>query len=142
MNASKPNHLAHWSLLLAGAAAAVLMPLAAAHAAPPAELLAAYTKAAGAPASAERGQKMFTTKGKGDFEWSCSTCHTGDPTKEGKHAISGKPIPPLAPSANKERFTSRTKAEFHFTLNCKDVLTRECTVAEKADVMAWVLSFK
>ncbi|MBL0090649.1 MAG: DUF1924 domain-containing protein [Ideonella sp.] len=142
MKASKPTRLAHWTLLLAGVAAAVLMPLAAAKAATPAELLAGYTKAAGAPASAERGQKLFTTQGKGDFEWSCSTCHTGDPTKLGKHAISGKAIPPLAPSANKERFTARNKTEFHFNLNCKDVLTRECTAAEKADVMAWLLTFK
>jgi mono/diheme cytochrome c family protein len=127
-------------------ACALLLPpllgVSAAQAATPAELLAAYTKAAGAPPSAERGQKLFTTKGPGDFGWSCASCHTDDPTKVGKHAASDKPVPPLAPSANKQRFTTHNKVEFHFNLNCKDVLNRECTSAEKADVMAWLLSFK
>ena len=127
------------------ACALLMTPLLAAtavQAATPAELLAGYTKAAGAPASAERGKKLFTTKGPGDFGWSCSSCHTEDPTKVGKHDSSGKPVPPLAPSANKQRFTSSSKVEFHFNLNCKDVLNRECTPGEKADVLAWLLSFK
>jgi mono/diheme cytochrome c family protein len=126
------------SLVLAVAAG--LMPVALA--ATPAELLASYTAKAKAPASAERGQKMFTTNFGGDFGWSCSTCHTADPTKVGKHAISEKPIPPLAPSATPTRFTNANKAELHFALNCKDVVGRECTAGEKADVLSWLLTFK
>ena len=142
MNASKPTPLSHWPLLLAGVAAAVLMPLAAAHAAPPAELLAAYTKAAGAPASAERGQKLFTTDFGRILGLRCASCHGPDPTARGKDQVSEKPIPALAPAANPARFTDRTKVENAFRLNCKDVVGRECNAGEKADVMAWLISLK
>lgn len=113
-----------------------------AQAATPAELLAGYVKQAGAPASPERGQRLFTTKFDGDFNWSCATCHTADPSKAGTHAVSGKTVKPLAPAVNPERFTNLTHVEFHFKLNCKDVIGRECTAAEKADVMSWLLSVK
>lgn len=111
-------------------------------AATPAELLAGYVKQAGAPGSPERGQRLFTTKFDGDFNWSCATCHTADPSQTGKHAVSGKPVEPLAPAANPQRFTNLTQVEFHFRLNCKDVIGRECTAGEKADVMSWLLSVK
>ena len=140
MKASKPTRLAHWTLLLAGVAAAVLMPLAAAKAATPAELLAGYTKAAGAPASAERGQKLFTTTGTKD--WSCSSCHGATPTGTGKHASTGKAIQPLAPAANAERFADPAKTEKWFRRNCNDVLGRECSAGEKADVLAWLMTLK
>lgn len=113
-----------------------------AQAAKPAELLAEYTAAAKAPASPERGKALFTKDFNTDMGWTCSSCHTTDPTKPGKHASSDKPIAPLAPATNAERFTSRTKVEFHFRLNCKDVVGRECTAGEKADVMAWLISLK
>jgi cytochrome c peroxidase len=134
-------HLAHLPrqalalLLAAGLAQATC-------AATPAELLAGYVKQAGAPASPARGQKLFTTPGGGDFDWSCATCHTADPMQVGQHAVSGKPIPPLAPAANPARFTNSTQVEFHFKLNCKDVIGRECTPGQKADVMSWLLSLK
>lgn len=120
--------------------AAGLAPVAAA--ATPAELLAGYVKQAGAPGSPERGQRLFNTKFDGDFNWSCATCHTADPSQAGKHAVSGKPVQPMAPAFNPERFTNLTHVEFHFKLNCKDVMGRECTAAEKADVMSWLLSVK
>lgn len=120
--------------------AAGLAPVAGA--ATPAELLAGYVKQAGAPGSPERGQRLFTTKFDGDFNWSCATCHMADPSKAGTHAVSGKPVKPLAPAFNPERFTNLTHVEFHFKLNCKDVIGRECTAAEKADVMSWLLSVK
>lgn len=111
-----------------------------AYAVTPAEQLAAYTAQAGAPAQAARGQQLFTTKhGK---EWSCSSCHTTAPTVEGKHASTGKAIGPLAPAFNPERFTDTAKTEKWFRRNCNDVMGRECTVGEKADVLAWLLTFK
>ena len=113
-----------------------------AQAATPGELLAGYVKQAGAPASPERGQRLFTTQFDGDFNWSCATCHNADPSRAGTHAVSGKPVKPLAPAFNSERFTNLTHVEFHFKLNCKDVIGRECTAAEKADVMSWLLSVK
>ena len=109
-------------------------------AATPAEQLTAYVSQAGVPSQAQRGQAFFTTKhGK---EWSCSTCHSATPTVDGKHASTGKIISPLAPAFNAERFTDPAKTEKWFRRNCNDVVGRECTVGEKADVLAWLLTFK
>ena len=104
------------------------------------EQLAAYTAQAGAPAQAARGQTLFSSKhGK---EWSCSSCHTATPTVEGKHATTGKAIAPMAPAFNPERFADAAKAEKWFRRNCNDVMGRECTAGEKADILAWLLTFK
>ena len=110
------------------------------HALTPAEQLAGYTAQAGAPAQAARGQQFFTTKHGGD--WSCASCHGASPTAPGKHAATGKVIAPLAPAFNAERFTDAGKTEKWFRRNCKDVLARECSAAEKADVLAWLLTLK
>ena len=104
------------------------------------EQLAAYTAQAGAPAQAARGQTLFSSKhGK---EWSCSSCHTATPTVEGKHATTGKAIAPMAPAFNPERFADAAKAEKWFRRNCNDVMGRECTAGEKADILAWLLTLK
>jgi len=88
--------------------------------------------------SAERGRAFFTaTHGR---EWSCSTCHTGNPGAAGRHASTGKAITPLSPSANPERFTSAAKVEKWFRRNCNDVAGRACTAQEKGDVLAWLLA--
>jgi cytochrome c peroxidase len=109
-------------------------------AAAPAELLATYTAQAGAPAQPARGQQLFTNKhGK---EWSCSTCHSAAPTVDGKHATTGKVIGPLAPAFNAERFTDIAKSDKWFRRNCNDVMGRECTAVEKADVLSWLMTFK
>lgn len=64
------------------------------------------------------------------------------PTTPGRHASTGKTIAPLAPAANPERFTDTAKVEKWFRRNCKDVLSRECTATEKADVLAYLTSLK
>ncbi len=125
---------------LALLALALLMP--SAQAVQPAELLAEYSAKAGAPASAQQGEKLFTARGTGDMGWSCSTCHGNPPTGKGRNAISEKSIPALAPAANPASFTDRSKVEGWFKNNCKDVLGRECTVAEKADILSWLLTLK
>lgn len=122
------------ALLLASAT------FAGAHAATPAELAAGYTAQAGAPASATRGEQFFTTKH--GREWSCASCHTASPTAAGKHASTGKSISALAPGFNPERFTDQAKTEKWFRRNCNDVVGRECTPGEKADVLAWLMSLK
>jgi cytochrome c553 len=126
----------HHLLLLACLATASV----AAQAATPAELQAAYTAQARSPAQAARGQAFFTsTHGK---EWSCASCHGVKPTGQGKHAATGKTIAPLAPAFNAERFTDNAKVEKWFRRNCNDVVSRECTAAEKADVLAWLQTLK
>lgn len=121
---------------------AVLALVPAAQAATPAELLAIYTAQAGAPANAERGQKLFTTNFGRDFGWSCSSCHGAVPTGTGKDMVTEKSIAPFAPAFNPKRFTDRGRVDNYFRLNCKDVVGRECTAGEKADVLAWVLTLK
>jgi mono/diheme cytochrome c family protein len=109
-------------------------------AATPAELLAGYSTQAGTAASAQRGEQLFkATHGK---EWSCASCHGTAPTQGGKHASTGKPIGALAPSANAQRFSDTAKVEKWFRRNCNDVLGRECSAAEKADVMSWLIGLK
>lgn len=133
------NLLTRTSLPLALLALAA-MPIA--QAAKPTELLAEYTAKAGAPASPERGEKLFTIKGASDMGWSCASCHGATPTGKGRHALSEKSIEPLAPAFNPARFTDRGKVDGWFKNNCKDVLNRECTMAEKADILSWLLTFK
>ena len=124
---------AHWVVALAALAAP-------AWALTPADILASYAHAAGQAPQAVRGQQFFdATHGK---EWSCSTCHTKQPTAEGTHASTRKAITPLAPAANAKRFTDSAKTEKWFRRNCNDVLGRECTAAEKADVLAWLIGLK
>jgi cytochrome c peroxidase len=109
-------------------------------AATPAELLAGYSTQAGTAASAQRGEQLFkATHGK---EWSCASCHGTAPTQGGKHASTSKPIGALAPSANAQRFSDTAKVEKWFRRNCNDVLGRECSAAEKADVMSWLIGLK
>lgn len=106
------------------------------HAAAPADLEAAYSAAAGTRADAGRGKQLFTQRH--GREWSCASCHGAVPTQPGRHAATGKVIAPLAPAANPERFTDAAKAEKWFRRNCNDVLGRECSPAEKADVLGWL----
>mgnify|MGYP003380881793 CR=1 FL=1 len=60
----------------------------------------------------------------------------------GRNALSEKPIPALAPGFNPASFTDRSKVDGWFKNNCKDVMSRECTMAEKADVLSWLLTLK
>ena len=125
------------TLLLALAA---LLPASGASAATPADLLAGYTAQAGAAPAPARGQQLFTSRH--GREWSCSTCHGAVPVQAGKHAATGKSIAALAPAFNPERFTDAAKTEKWFRRNCNDVVGRECTAAEKADVLSWLLTLK
>jgi hypothetical protein len=106
----------------------------------PRDFLTRFEKEAGSAASAERGARFFTTKQGG--EWSCASCHTERPTQAGRHAKTDKPITPLAPAANAERFTDAAKVDKWFRRNCNDTVNRLCSAQEKADVMAWLLALK
>jgi cytochrome c553 len=110
----------------------------------PTNLLDTYktqAKAAGVAAGdAARGQSFFnSTHGN---EWKCASCHGALPTGKGDHAITHKVIEALAPAFNAQRFSDLAKADKWFRRNCKDVLARECSAAEKADVLAWLITLK
>jgi hypothetical protein len=128
------------NVFVATAALAAVLDVPTALAATPSELLAGYVAQAGSPAVPARGMQFFTQPH--GREWRCSACHGEVPIHSGKHVLTEKPIAPLAPAANSERFTNSVKVEKWFRRNCNDIAGRECTAQEKADILAWLLSFK
>ena len=103
------------------------------------DLLKKYEGESG-KASSTRGEQFFNAKhGK---EWSCASCHENPPNHETKHIVTGKVIKPLSPNSNPDRFTDQVKVEKWFKRNCNDVLARECTSQEKADVLSWLMTVK
>jgi hypothetical protein len=141
MNQSKPGITSRTTRSFLAALAFITSAPGMAHAATtPQEQLGAYAASAGAAASAERGQAFFTVRH--GREWSCSTCHGAVPTQEGKHTVTGKAISPMAPAFNPTRFTDAGKTEKWFRRNCNDVVGRECTPAEKADLISWLITLK
>jgi mono/diheme cytochrome c family protein len=72
----------------------------------------------------------------------CASCHTANPAGNGKNVVTGKPIKPLAPSANSHRFGDLDKVEKNFEKHCLDVIGRDCTAQEKANFIAYLLSVK
>ncbi len=91
--------------------------------------------------SAERGKAFFqgTHKGGKPDSPSCTSCHTADLTKSGR-TRAGKDIGPMAASKAPQRYTDPANVEKWFKRNCGDVLGRECSVTEKGDVLAYLLS--
>ncbi len=127
------------ALFLAGLAGA-------ATAASPAQVRDAYAAAAAGqnPAfkpSAERGAAFFRQRfAVSETLPACTSCHTGQPGNVGRHAVTGKAIRPLAVAANAERLSDPAKVEKWFGRNCKEVVGRACSAAEKADFVQFLLS--
>ena len=111
-----------------------------AFAGPREQIIAALkAQAGGASFSAERGKALFMgrhTGGKPETP-SCTTCHTTNLRGMGR-TRAGKPIEPMAVSANPNRFTDPAKVEKWFRRNCRSVLGRECTAREKGDVLTFL----
>jgi hypothetical protein len=102
-------------------------------------MLAGYMEMGATGFSAERGKLLWTKTHIIDGEQrTCSSCHTANPAIPGKHVKTGKPIEPIALSANPERFTDVAKTEKWFRRNCKWTLGRECTPQEKGDLVSWL----
>lgn len=91
--------------------------------------------------SAERGEKVFRTRWAGGDERtpSCTACHTDDPRQPGKNAKTGRPIEPVAVSANPKRFTDRDEVEKQFERDCKSVMGRPCTALERGDYITFMM---
>jgi len=90
--------------------------------------------------SVERGRAFFFAShagGKIDTP-GCTSCHTKHLTGPGQ-TRAGKPIEPMAPSVVPTRYTDEANVEKWFKRNCQDVLGRECSAAEKADVLTFLL---
>jgi len=129
-------------MILASALAvmAMLPPIARAGDTTPALQLDRFASEGGAPAQAERGLAFFSNRHGG--EWSCASCRGKPPVSTGKHASTGKSIDALAPAFNVKAFTSTARVDKWFRRNCNDVLKRECSAAEKADVLAYLLQLQ
>lgn len=106
----------------------------------PALQLERFATQAASAGQAERGRDFFNARHGG--EWSCASCHGQPPTRSGKHASTGKAIDALAPAANARAFTDTARVDKWFRRNCKDVLQRECSAGEKADVMAYLIGLR
>jgi cytochrome c len=113
-----------------------------AHAETPQQILASLVAQAG-PASIDRGEKLFRGKFAGGRNAdSCTACHTDNAKAVGRHVKTNKAIDPLAPVAQRDRFTDPAKVEKWFKRNCNDVLGRVCSAQEKADFTAYMISLK
>lgn len=105
----------------------------------PAQFIAGFSAEAaqtqpGFSADAARGRAFAGRNwGVSDALASCTACHTDNPRNPGRHAVTGKAIQPLSPAVNPERFSDPAKVAKWFKRNCKEVVGRACTAAEKAD---------
>lgn len=97
----------------------------------------------GFAADAGRGRNFASRDwGVSDKLSSCTACHTDNPRNPGRHAVTGKLIDPLSPAVTADRFSDEAKVEKWFRRNCKEVVGRACTAAEKADFIQFVLGAK
>jgi hypothetical protein len=100
-------------------------------------------KVAYQPFSADAGREFYLKRRTWQtFDYTCSACHTDNPSNEGRHTESKKPIKPLAPAANPERFTDADKVEKSFAQHCFDLYDRDCKAQEKGDYIAYMMSLK
>jgi len=112
----------------------------------PQQVLAGYVAEAaqvtpGFVASAERGREFYRQRhAVSDKQPGCFSCHTDNPAAPGQHVATNKVIDPLAPIAGSERFTRVAKSDKWFRRNCKEVLGRECSPAEKADLLRYLMA--
>ena len=89
--------------------------------------------------SAARGEAFWNAEHSGgnpDLR-SCTSCHTKDPTAEGKTTV-GKAIAPMAVSKSPQRFTDEAKMTKWFDRNCNNVLGRVCTPTEEGDIITYL----
>ncbi len=75
-------------------------------------------------------------------ETACASCHTANPADNGKHIVTGKAIRPLSPAVNEKRFSDFENVEKKFSKHCKDIIGSDCTAAEKASYITYLLTEK
>jgi len=99
------------------------------------ELLQEYRAQGAGPFSAEAGAALWTRSGGAQ---TCAACHDSNLRAGGKHAKTGKPIAPMAPSVNAKRLTDRAFIEKWFRRNCDSAWGRACTPQEKGDFLSYI----
>jgi len=120
-------HLLFSSLVFAGTARADAVD----------DLLVEYRGQGAGPFNASTGEAFWQRRfpSVDGVQRACTDCHTDDLKRSGRHAVTGKAIEPLAPSANAKRLSDRRQMEKWFKRNCKWTLGRECTPQEKGDLL-------
>lgn len=105
------------------------------------KLLKEYTAQGANKPDLQAGQRLWSTTFKGDKRFaqrSCASCHTTNLKQKGKHLKTKKVIDPMAPSVNAERLTSTREIKKWLKRNCKWTLGRECTAAEKTNLLTYI----
>ncbi len=99
-------------------------------------LLDGYEKQGAGPFRAAAGEQLWNQPGQN--KRLCRTCHGADLTQPGEHARTGKPIEPIAPSAQPDRLADPAKVEKWLLRNCKWTFGRECSAQEKGDLLSFL----
>lgn len=105
------------------------------------ELLKEYSKQTPVVFDSAKGLTLWTTSYTANEKpqaRSCVTCHSENLASAGKHAKTGKPIDPLAPSVNPERLSDAKTINKWLLRNCKWTMGRECTVEEKGHLLKFI----
>ncbi len=104
------------------------------------EMLGTYKQRGATQPDAKAGQRLWieTFIASDGSERSCTTCHGNNLKKTGKHVRTKKLIKPMAPSVNAERLIKTRNIRKWFRRNCKWTIGRECTVVEKANLLAFI----
>jgi len=114
-----------------------------AQAKPADDLLTKYREQGAGNVNAKAGETLWGRRFKdpeNGEERACTTCHTNDLHATGRHAKTGKPIAPMAASANPKRLTDPKFIEKWFSRNCRWTLGRECTPGEKGSFLLFIQS--
>jgi len=100
------------------------------------EIQSHYRSQGGGPFSFDRGAMLWSSQ---PYEGrQCADCHGTGLTQAGRHQRTKKPIEPMAPSVNSNRYTDLKEVEKWFTRNCKWTWGRECTAQEKGDLLEYL----
>jgi len=105
------------------------------------KLLNRYTQQDAVNSDANAGKILWLTlfeSNDGGPSRSCSSCHTKDLIRAGKHMKTGKIIEPMSPSINQERLSDYKTVEKWFKRNCKWTMGRECSPQEKSDFIGYI----
>lgn len=107
------------------------------------QILDGYQQNSSQPFSAAAGESLWRTSvynNTMDKPVSCQSCHGLHLSLPGKHLRTGKPIDPMAPSANADRLTDPRHIQKWLARNCKFTLGRACSDQEKGDLLTWLLN--
>lgn len=104
------------------------------------DLLAAYAGQGAGPFQPVAGEALWQRRfpSADGVQRTCTNCHASDPKQAGRHAVTGKPIAPLAPSVNAKSLTDRRQIEKWLARNCDWTLGRACTAQEKGDLLSFL----